>query len=203
MIEDSTLVARAKTGDYAAFDELVNRHERRLYTLARGIVRNAEDAEDVVQTAFLSALENLSGFREEASFGTWVSRIAIHAALKVLRRRGGLETVPLQEEPGDDEDPPVRPEYVADWSGDPAAIIQQRELRRFLNEAVESLPEKYRVVFVLRDMSGLSVAETADVLHLTQTNVKVRLLRARLALREKLTQLFAAGEPPVNHEPDP
>jgi len=190
LIDDTVLVTRAKAGDYEAFDELVSRHERRLYALSLGIVRDQADAEDVVQSTFLSALEHLDGFREEAAFGTWVSRIATHAALKIIRKRRGLETVPYQEEPGDDEQDTPHPEYIADWRGDPAEITERHELRKLLDEAIASLPENYRLVFVLRDVSGLSVAETAQELGLTEANVKVRLMRARLALREKLTRAF-------------
>jgi RNA polymerase sigma-70 factor (ECF subfamily) len=190
LIDDSALVTRAKAGDYEAFDQLVSRHERRLYALAIGIVRDQADAEDVVQTAFLSALEHLDSFREEAAFGTWISRIATHAALKVTRKRKGLETVPYEEEPADDGQATPHPEYIADWRGDPAEITERQELRQLLDEAIASLPENYRLVFVLRDVSGLSVAETAQELGLTEANVKVRLMRARLALREKLTRVF-------------
>lgn len=190
MTDETKLVARAKAGDFEAFEQLVTLHERRLYTLALNIVGNRDDAQDVVQTAFLSALENLDGFREEAAFGTWVSRIATHAGLKVLRKRRGLETVSLDEGEEADEDETPRPVYIADWSANPEVLAQQHDLKQVLSEAVEALPENYRLVFTLRDLSGLSVRETAEELGLSEGNVKVRLLRARLALREKLTRAF-------------
>jgi RNA polymerase sigma-70 factor (ECF subfamily) len=190
-MDDSVLVARAKAGDYEAFEQLVNRHERRLYALAMNIVRQREDAEDVVQTAFLNALEHLNDFREEASFATWITRIATYAALKVLRKRKGLDIVSLDEATDENEEGEIpHPEYIADWRDDPAKIVEQRELKRILDEAIDALDEKYRLVFVLRDVEGMSVEETANALGISPANVKVRLLRARLALREKLTRAF-------------
>lgn len=190
-MDDSVLVARAKSGDYEAFEQLVNRHERRLYALAMNIVRQREDAEDVVQAAFLNALEHLHDFREEASFATWMTRIVTYAALKVLRKRKGLDTVSLDDATDENEEGEIpHPEYIADWRGDPAKIVEQRELKRILDEAIDALDEKYRLVFVLRDVEGMSVEETANVLGISPANVKVRLLRARLALREKLTRAF-------------
>jgi RNA polymerase sigma-70 factor (ECF subfamily) len=192
-VPDAELVRHAKGGDGAAFEALVTRHERRLYALALGILRQPHDAEDVVQGAFLSALENLDGFREEASFRTWLTRIATHAALKVLRKRQGLPTVSLDEDAGDADTPP-HPQFIADWRDSPEQLVQQRETRRLLEDALAQLDDKYRLVFLLRDVEGLSIAETAAALGLSEANVKVRLLRARLQLREQLTRWF--GAPP-------
>lgn len=186
---DAELVHRARSGAFEAFDELVRRHERRLYALAMGIVRKNEDAEDAVQTAFLHALEHLEEFRGEAPFGAWISRIAANSALQILRKRRGLPTVAL---PGSDDpadDLPL-PEYIADWRDSPVDILEREELRRLLDGAVAELPEGHRLVFLLRDVAGLSTAETALELGLGEANVKVRLLRARLALRERLTRTF-------------
>ncbi len=194
-LSESELVRRAKSGDLGAFEALVSRHERRIYLLARRITGNEHDAEDVTQQAFLSALEHLDDFREEAQFGTWLSRIAAHAALKVIRKRRGLPTVSLDEEPEDangNRSIPL-PEYIADWRQTPEELAQQNETRRVLESALAQLDEKHRVVFILRDVEGLSVKETAEALGLSEANVKVRLLRARLQLRESLTRAF--GDP--------
>lgn len=189
--QDAVLVARAKAGDFDAFELLVNGHERRLYSLAMRIVRQREEAEDVVQSAFVSALEHLSGFREESSFGTWIATIVTHAALKVLRKRKGLDTTSLEAATEEDDDGDIpHPEYIADWRDEPQKILERRELRKVLDEAIESLSEKYRLVFLLRDIEELSVEETSRTLGITESNVKVRLLRARLMLRERLTRLF-------------
>lgn len=200
---DAELVRRAQAGDLAAFEELVTRHERQVFTLARRLVQDEHEAEDVTQQAFLSALEHLNGFRGEASFGTWLYRIATHAALKVLRKRQGLDTVSLEaatDEPADGE-PVPHPEYIADWRQSPAELIHRNEIRRLLDAALAELDEKHRLVFLLRDVEGLSVRETAEALGLSEANVKVRLLRARLQLRERLTQALGDPATRVIHHP--
>jgi len=200
-LTDAQLVHRAKQGDLGAFEELASRHERRIYTLARRITQNEHDAQDVTQQAFLSALEHLHDFREEASFATWLDRIATHAALKILRKRKGLDTVSLDQ--ATDPDPETgeipHPEYIADWRSGPEELVHRSEVRQLLEEALANLDEKYRLVFLLRDVEGLSVRETAELLGLSETNVKVRLLRARLQLREQLTR--ALGDPARRLEP--
>jgi len=194
-LDDAELVRRAKAGELSAFEALTARHEQRVYALARRMLHNEQDAEDVTQQTFLSALENLAGFREEARFSTWLLRIATHAALKVLRKRRGLDVVSLDEatQPDPDTDHIPHPEYIADWRESPERLVQNRETRRLIEEALAELDEKHRLVFLLRDVQGLSVRETAEVLGITEVNVKVRLLRARLQLRERLTCAF--GDP--------
>ena len=194
LIDNDALVKQAKAGDLAAFEELVRRHERAVYSLARRMLQNEHDAEDVTQQTFLSALEHLEGFRGEASFSTWLLRIATHAALKVIRKRRGLEITSLDAatEP-QEEDRVAHPEYIADWSATPEKLASRKETMRLIEEALAELDEKHRLVFVLRDVEGLSVKETADALGLSEANVKVRLLRARLQLRERLTRFF--GDP--------
>ena len=189
------MVQLAKAGDLDAFEALTNRHERRVYSLALRMLRQEQDAEDVTQQTFLSALENLSGFRGEASFSTWLLRIATHAALKVVRKRQGLDTVSLEEatDPNAEEGSIPHPEYIADWRQSPATLVHRNETRRLLDEALARLDEKHRMVFLLRDVEGLSVKETALALSLSEANTKVRLLRARLQLREWLTRAF--GDP--------
>jgi RNA polymerase sigma-70 factor (ECF subfamily) len=192
---DAELVQRAKLGDLDAFESLANRYEQRVYSLALRISRREQDAEDVTQQTFLSALENLNSFRGEASFGTWLLRIATHAALKVIRKRKGLDTVSLEEETeaSDDSEHIPHPEYIADWRQSPEELVHSNEVRRLLDEALAQLDEKHRLVFLLRDVEGLSVKETAEALGLSEANVKVRLLRARLQLRELLTRTL--GDP--------
>lgn len=194
-LEDSALVLQAKDGDLDAFETLINRYERRVYSLALRMLRQEQDAEDVTQQTFLSALENLNGFRGEASFVTWLLRIATHAALKVIRKGKGLQTVSLDEGSEDTNAPDhvPHPEYIADWRQSPEELVQRNEVRRLLDEALEALDEKHRLVFLLRDVEGLSIKETAEALGLTEANTKVRLLRARLQLRELLTR--ALGDP--------
>jgi len=190
------LVRRAKDGDVDAFEALTNRHERRVYSLALQMLRHQQDAEDVTQQAFLSALENLNGFRGEAGFATWLMRIATHAALKVIRKRKGLETTTLEETPETDQDSQAipHPEYIADWKNSPEELVHRREIRALLEDALGRLAEKHRLVFLLRDVQGFSVKEAAETLGLSEANTKVRLLRARLQLREWLTQKLGDAE---------
>lgn len=192
---DDELVRRAQAGDLAAFEALTGRHEQRIYSLALRMLRQEQDAEDVTQQTFLSALEHLDGFRGEASFSTWLLRIATHAALKIIRKRQGLGMVSLEAatEEQDGYDAVPHPEYIADWTQSPEQLVHQNEIQRLLDEALARLDEKHRLVFLLRDVEGLSVKETAEALDLGEANVKVRLLRARLQLREQLTQ--ALGDP--------
>ena len=192
---DVELVERAKKGDLNAFEALANRYVQRVYSLALRMLRQEQDAEDVTQQTFLSAMENLAGFRGEASFSTWLLRIATHAALKIIRKRKGLDTISLEEatEGTNDTDAVPHPEYIADWRQSPEELVHKNEIKRLLDEALDHLDEKYRIVFLLRDVEGISVKETAEALGLTEANIKVRLLRARLQLREELTR--SLGEP--------
>jgi RNA polymerase sigma-70 factor (ECF subfamily) len=192
---DLELVERAKADDLDAFEALTTRHEQRVYSLAMRMLRQEQDAEDVAQQTFLSALESLQSFRGEASFATWLLRIASHAALKVIRKRKGLDMVSLEEatEPAEQSDTIPHPEFIADWRQSPEKLVQTREIQRLLDEALARLDEKHRLVFLLRDVEGLSVKETAETLGLSEANTKVRLLRARLQLREQLTKTL--GDP--------
>lgn len=204
---DLELVAKAKAGDLSAFEALVTRHERRIYSLAFRILQHQQDAEDVTQQTFLSALEHLSGFREEASFATWLSRIATHAALKVIRKRHATEYHADEDLHAEDEErgPLPHPEFIADWSQSPEHLAQQNETRQLIEQALQELDDKHRLVFILRDVEGLSVKDTAATLGISEVNVKVRLMRARLRLRERLTRAF--GDParrlaPHKHDGD-
>lgn len=189
---DAELVERARAGDLDAMEELVNRHEGAVYSLARRIVGHDEDAQDVTQQTFLDAIEHLDSFRAESKFSTWLLRIATYAALKILRKRRGLEMVSLEAatEPQGDEGTIPHPEFIADWRHSPEELAARSETRRLIEEALEQLDDKHRLVFLLRDVEGFSVRETAEALGISEVNVKVRLLRARLRLRERLTQAF-------------
>jgi RNA polymerase sigma-70 factor, ECF subfamily len=191
-LSDAELVLRAQGRDFAAFEALVSRYEGRIYALAMRILSQHQDAQDVVQATFLSVLEHLDGFRGDASFKTWLLRIATNKALSCLEKRQRHAGVSLDG--GTEADGPIpRPQFIADWRSDFEHTIGHRELQRVLEESIAGLPEKHRAVFVLRDVEGMSVRETADALGLSEANVKVRLLRARLMLRETLTGRF--GDP--------
>ena len=186
--DESALVAQAKAGDQNAFSELVNRYERKIYRLAKNITRNDEDAEDVLQDAFLKAYTHLDNFKGDSKFYTWIVRIAVNEALMRLRKRKTDRSVPL-DEPVDLGEETVQRE-IAVWEDNPEQQYSQEEWRRILDEAIDSLKPDFRTVFVLRDIEELSTEETAETLGISVPAVKSRLLRARLALREKLTRQF-------------
>jgi RNA polymerase sigma-70 factor (ECF subfamily) len=186
--EEEALVARAQAGDAQAFAELVERYERKIYRLARHITGNDEDAEDVLQEAFLKAYENLPGFQGQSKFYTWLVRIAVNEALMKLRRRKTGKMVSLDETIDTGEETMAR--EIAVWEDNPEERYSREELRRILEEAIETLPPLYRTVFVLRDVDELSTEETAEALGISVPAVKSRLLRARLQLRDKLTRFF-------------
>jgi RNA polymerase sigma-70 factor, ECF subfamily len=186
--DESALVARAQAGDSEAFGELVSRYQNKVYRLAKHITQNDEDAEDVLQEAFLKAYEHLGGFQGNSKFYTWIVRIAVNEALMKLRKRKSDRTVPL-DEPVDTGEEMVNRE-IAVWEDNPEQRYSHEEMQQILNEAVEDLKPDFRTVFALRDIEELSTEETAEALGISIPAVKSRLLRARLALREKLTRKF-------------
>src|SRR5579884_2335518 len=188
VFDESALVARARQGDSQAFNELVNRYERKIFRLARHITQSEEDAEDVLQETFLKAFEHLPDFQGQSKFYTWIVRIAVNEALMKLRKRKTDKSVPLDEPVDTGEDTVVR--EIAVWEENPEQKFSREELGHILNEAVESLRPAFRTVFVLRDIEELSTEETAEALGISIPAVKSRLLRARLQLREKLTRFF-------------
>jgi RNA polymerase sigma-70 factor (ECF subfamily) len=202
---DLELLRNARQGKWEAFEALVARFEPRVFRLAWRILQQRQDAEDATQQTFINVMEHLDQFREEASVSTWILRIATNQALATLRKRRRRETVPLeiQAGPGDDETPMPHPEFIAQWRDDPVGLAQRNEVKELLAQALSELDEKYRVVFVLRDVEQLSIKETAELLGITPSNVKVRLLRARLQLRERLTRVLgdeATRLEPADHD---
>jgi len=188
------LLHRAKRGDFAAFQQLIADLQPRVYGLVFRILQQAQDAEDATQQVFLSLIEHIRDFREESSVATWVLKIASNHALKILRKKRGLNVISMSELAAEDNYSDVpHPEFIAPWSKPADEIALQAEVQVEIDKALSELDEKYRLVFVLRDIEGLSVRETAEAMELTEATVKVRLLRARLALREKLTKKF--GDP--------
>src|SRR3954466_275323 len=186
--EELVLVRRAKGGDVSAFEELVKRYDRNVFRIAQHITQNREDAEDVVQDAFLKAYTNLAQFQGQSKFYTWLVRIAVNEALMKLRRRRPERMVSLDEDVKTEED--SIPREIADWSPNPEQLYDQGELKEILQKTIQGLPPGFRTVFILRDVEGLSTEETADALGLSVPAVKSRLLRARLQLRERLTKYF-------------
>jgi RNA polymerase sigma-70 factor (ECF subfamily) len=185
---EAPLLALARQGDVRAFSELVKKYERKIYRMARNILQNDEDAEDVLQETFLKAFEHLDSFQGQSKFYTWVTRIAVNESLMKLRKRKTDRTVSIDESIETDEESIVR--EIAVWDGDPESKYSQAELKDILDKAIAGLKPIFRTVFVLRDVEELSTEETAEALGLSVAAVKSRLLRARLQLREKLTRTF-------------
>jgi RNA polymerase sigma-70 factor (ECF subfamily) len=189
--DEAVLVTEAKAGSYPAFEELVNRYEKKIYRLGLNITGSPEDAEDVLQETFLKAFQHLPDFREDSRFYTWLVRIGVNEGLMKLRRRRADKTVPIGDQM--DEEGGVMPREFTDWKPNPEQILVRTEMKSILDAAAQSLPPTFRTVFFLRDVEGLSTAETAELLDLTESAVKARLFRARLQLREDLSKIFKRG----------
>jgi len=190
--DDLTLVHACKDGDGAAFEQLVNRYDARLFSIAQHITHNREDAEDAVQEAFLKAFRKLTQFRENSQFSTWLIRITVNESLTKLRKRRSIRELSMDEDFQSEEH--TAPVEVADWAPDPEELYRAYELREILRSALQELQPGLRVVFVLCDVEGLSTDQTAEALELTQVAVKARLWRARLQLRERLSKHFGLGK---------
>jgi RNA polymerase sigma-70 factor (ECF subfamily) len=176
-------------GDRAEFARLVDTYSGPIYHLGLRMLGNPQDAEDVLQNTFLSVLTHISEFEGRSSLATWLYRIAANEALMLLRRK--KPEVNLDDtEAGDDEAEDLKPTQFVDWSALPEDQLLSGEGRLMLDRAIATLPESMRIVFLLRDVEGLSIRETAEALNLTETNVKTRLLRARLFLREQLSAYY-------------
>jgi RNA polymerase sigma-70 factor (ECF subfamily) len=189
--DELQLVTAARGGDISAFESLVNRYERKIFRLGMNITGNREDAEDVMQEAFLKAYQHLPEFEGNSRFYTWLVRIAVNQALMKLRKRRPNQ-VSLDEEIETGDDSFFRD--VEDWGPSPAERFEQTQLHDILNSAISELDPSFRIVFQLRDIEEMSTEETADVLHLSVPAVKSRLLRARLKLRQKLNRYFRRSE---------
>ena len=185
--DEHLLVTAAKAGDAAAFEELVNRYEKKIFRLTMNITRNREDAEDAMQDAFMKAYSHLDRFHEDSRFYTWLVRIAANEALMRLRKRRPNQF--SLDEPIESEDDFV-PQQIEDWGPSPEQRFAQTEMRDILRGVIEDLPHDFRIVFLLRDVEGLSTEETAAAVGISEAAVKSRLLRARLKLRKKLDTQF-------------
>jgi RNA polymerase sigma-70 factor (ECF subfamily) len=183
--DDPAFVERLRAGDKEACALCVREHSTHVYNLALRLTGDPAAAEDVLQETFLSAFKAIPRFEGKSQLSTWLYRIAHNAALMKLRKRQ-VDTVSL-DEPVENETGVPEPREFADWSENPEEMLMDAEMRQAMQMAIASLSETLRSVFVLRDVNGLSTAQTAEVLELSEEAVKSRLLRARLALREKLS----------------
>jgi len=186
--DDMALVHACKGGDVSAFEQLVKRYDRKLYRIAQHVTQNREDAQDVVQEAFLKAFRNLDQFRGNSQFSTWLVRITINQSLMKVRKMYRKKEVRIDEN--------WQPETgelsleIADWAPNPEERYRASELREILVKTLNTLQPGLSLVFVLRDVEGLSTGQTAEALELTQAAVKTRLMRARLQLRDRLSSYF-------------
>lgn len=197
-VADPELVERARGGDRSAFNLLVERHARKVFRLTKHITKNDQDAEDALQDAFLKAYSRLDQFQGDSQFYTWLVRIAVNESLMRLRKRRTRKTVSLDDDIETEES--SIPREVADDGDDPEQSYSREETKQILSEAIDSLAEGYREVFLLRDVEGFSTEETAEMLELSISAVKSRLLRARLKLRDKLQRrLNRNGRQEENH----
>jgi len=184
---DTCLVRSVKQGDMAALEELVKRHTKRVFSIARHFTRSREDAEDVTQETFLKACCHLKDFRQKAQFSTWLTRIAVNTALTKLSGSKLVE-IGAVEEPF--WETTAISEEISQRIPNPEELCARSQLRRLLQKALEELPHIHGTVFVLRDVYGFSIAETAAALRLSVPQVKSRLFRARLQLRDHLSKAF-------------
>ncbi len=177
-----------QSGDRAEFARFVEYFSPQIYRLALKMLHDPQDAEDALQETFIKSLRALPGFEGRSSLSTWLYRIALNEILMLLRKRKP-ESISIDAEPEDDEQPSV-PLQLADWCCLPEKELLNGESRAFLDAAIGQLSTALQAVFLLRDVQGLSVRETADALNISEAAVKTRLLRARLALRESLTHYY-------------
>lgn len=182
---ESRLIERVQSGDNEAFYELIHPHERSVFLAALSILRNESDAEEVAQEAILKAFRYLGRFRGEAKFSTWLIQITVNEA-KMKARKGRHYLYDSLEAGHRSDDGDYIPRDFADWREIPSEALDRKELRQALAHALASLPGKYRSVLVLRDVQELSIHETAQALGITEANVKTRLSRARLQMRDAL-----------------
>jgi RNA polymerase sigma-70 factor (ECF subfamily) len=185
---DAEAVARVQGGEVDAFEDLINRHSRRVYRTLVGILGNPEEACDAMQDTFLKAFQHLGSFQGRSKFSTWLVSIASNTGLQLLRERKRVQSL----DDDVDTDGGFRPQQIRAWSDDPEQSYSKTEVRSLVEDHVMKLPAKYRVVVMLRDIEQLSIEETAAALGLGIPALKSRHLRGRMMLREALTPHFAA-----------
>ena len=191
-IDDNNLVKLAANGDQQAFGELMHRHMDRVYNIAFRMTRSSSDADEVVQQTFMALLKKLKQFRGESKFTTWLTRVATNYCLNFIKKRNRQETPTGAGAPDEDSwEEAGDPDDLLPWQQNPEQKLQRKQLQDLLTQALDRLDDKYRPVIVLRDVEGLSTAETAESLEITESNVKVRLMRGRALLKTELAQLMA------------
>ncbi len=189
---ESISISALKNGDRAEFAKMVEVYSSKIYNLALKILGDQRDAEDALQETFMKALKGVKAFEGRSSLSTWLYRIATNEALMIVRKR--KPEINMEKRENDDsEDQLNEPYQFTDWCCLPENEYQSTEVRSFMDQAIQRLTPALKTVFVLRDLQGLSVKETADILNVNEGVVKTRLLRARLQLREDLSTYFNSG----------
>lgn len=188
--EDSELVDAINSGQNTLFYDLVKRYERRLYNFGFKICQDVQDAEDLVQETFLNVFKYLKDFRYETKFKNWLYKIASSVCIKKRRKSKFAPDRELSLDEFLPEDKSQAPTEFPDWATAPLDQVLNQELSDTIRKAILSLPEKYRIVIMLRDLEGFNTDETAEILNVSPANVKVRLHRGRLYLREKLREYY-------------
>jgi RNA polymerase sigma-70 factor (ECF subfamily) len=187
-LNEIEIIALAKKGNQKALSELVNAYSDRIYNLGLRILRNKEDAEDILQETFLTVVQKIDMFDGRSSFFTWIYRIATNTALMKLRKKRP-QYVDLPDNPDFQES--IESKVFIDWSQDTSLNVQNAEVKKLLDESINELSEIYKTVFILRDVEQLSIKETSTILNISEENVKIRLRRARQYLRDKLSDYFS------------
>jgi RNA polymerase sigma-70 factor (ECF subfamily) len=179
---EAQVIAAILAGNTHLFHDLIRPYERTVFSMAMALLRNPQEAEDVVQETFLKALRNLHAYRAEARFSSWLVSIALNESRSSLRRRRAFESL----DDDSDETHRIAPELLRDWREVPSEVLEHLEIRKLLMEAVTELPMIYREVFLLREIEELSISESAQALSISLASVKVRLHRARIMLQRRL-----------------
>lgn len=189
---ESELIRRILAGERELYYDLIAPYERMVYVSAMSLLRNEAEAEDCAQDAFLKAFCHLHEFKGQSKFGSWLVRIVLNEA-KMKLRKMRADLYDSLDKPVEGDDDEYLPQTLGDWREIPSEALERKEIRELLQKAVENLPEKYRVVFVLREIQHLDVATAAQVLGVSEEVIKTRLVRARLQMRDMLAPAFKNG----------
>jgi RNA polymerase sigma-70 factor (ECF subfamily) len=188
-MDERELIGRMQAGDFEAFSELVDTHKDKIYALVHRLTGNKENAEDIVQETFLKAIDNISQFRGESSFGTWLYSIALNLSRMHFAKQKQMDLQPIENYLPGNQNLPGTSGQLLDWR-DPHQMLENRELRETIGKGLAELPYKYREAFLLRYYNELSIKEIAELTGQSEASTKSRILRARLALRDYLSKVF-------------
>lgn len=193
-LTDHQLITEFKEGSMEAMEAIVDRYENRIFTFGLKMCGQLQDAEDITQDTFLNAFRYLNSFREETNLKNWLFKIAATACIRKRRKKKCEPDRELSLESFINKDGTFETHDIPDWSDDPSDKVLRAEMKAVISDSIKTLPHKYKLVFNLRDIEGFSTKETADILGISIESVKTRLHRARLALREKISNSYREGK---------